>query len=170
MKNVKKLTALMLAGTMIFGAPVNVALADDSATGTAVTVGSSADSLTIQLGATTSKLNFNWYAPKGTTQALIRFGGKTYEANKSELHKPTQLVSEKYTDSGKISCIATVKSIKAGKKYTYSISNDGGETWSDTYTYSAPKKDNFSFVFIGDAQICDTPATSAAGVFFTGWE
>jgi len=175
MKNVKKLTAFMLAGAMIFGASANVALADDSVSRTAVTIENSVDSLTIQPGTTTSKLNFNWYAPKGTTKALIKFGGKTYEANKSELHKPTELVDEKYTDSGKISCSATVKSIKSGKKYTYSISNDGGETWSEDYTYTAPKKDNFNFVFIGDAQIRedgehdDRGWNSLDGSNQTGW-
>lgn len=58
-----------------------------------------------------------------------------------------------YTDTGKLSCKATVSGLEAGTTYTYQVSNDGGETWSQKYTYTTPAADSFTFAFTSDPQI-----------------
>ena len=103
-----------------------------------------ADSLTLQPGAETGSVNLNWYAPEGTTDACVKFGGETVAATVNELHTPTQMDESKYTDAGKLSCKATVSGLEAGTTYTYQVSNDGGATWSDVYTYTTPAEDSFT--------------------------
>lgn len=92
-----------------------------------------ADSLTIQPGETTSSLNLNWYAPAGTTKALVKFGALQKEASVSELHQPTELKESKYTDTGKLACKVTVSGLMPDTEYTYQISNDDGATWSEQW-------------------------------------
>ncbi|MFQ7170683.1 MAG: hypothetical protein ACLRQF_00350 [Thomasclavelia ramosa] len=65
------------------------------------------DSLTLQPGATTS-INLNWYAPAGTTVAKIQFGDRTYDVTTKPLTSPTEIKSDKYTDTGKLVCKTTI--------------------------------------------------------------
>ena len=60
----------------------SMALADSVVQSSVPTAGTwDVDSLTLQPGETTASINLNWYAPEGTTSALVWFGGQTVEAN-----------------------------------------------------------------------------------------
>lgn len=112
------------------------------------------ESLTIQPGETTSSINLNWYAPNTTTNAKVKLNGiVTSTAIISKLHMPTELKSDKYTDGDKVACKATIGGLAPDTVYTYQISNDGGMTWSEEYTYKTPDEDYFKFAFTSDPQI-----------------
>ena len=121
------------------------------------------DSLTLQPGETTASINLNWYAPAGTTSALVWFGGQTVEANVRALTAPTQLNESKYTDTGKLVCEATVSGLAPATQYTYLISVDGGATWSQEYSYTTPAADEFTFAFTSDPQIKEDQSINADG-------
>ena len=125
--------------------------------------GVSVEYLTIQPGATTASINLNWYAPDGTETAMVRFGDITAQASVSELTAPTKLDTGKYTDTGKMVCKATVEGLTPDTAYTYQISYDGGQTWSQEYTYTTAKSDEFSFAFTSDPQIKENQETDEGG-------
>ena len=125
--------------------------------------GVSVEYLTIQPGATTASVNLNWYAPDGTETAMVRFGDITAQASVSELTAPTKLDTGKYTDTGKMVCKATVEGLTPDTAYTYQISYDGGQTWSQEYTYTTAKSDAFSFAFTSDPQIKENQETDEGG-------
>ena len=125
--------------------------------------GVSVEYLTIQPGATTASINLNWYAPDGTETAMVRFGDITAQASVSELTAPTKLDTGKYTDTGKMVCKATVEGLTPDTAYTYQISYDGGQTWSQEYTYTTAKADEFSFAFTSDPQIKESQETDEGG-------
>ena len=135
----------------------------------------SVEYLTIQPGATTASVNLNWYAPDGTETAMVRFGDLTAQASVSELTAPTKLDTGKYTDTGKMVCKAVVEGLTPDTAYTYQISYDGGQTWSQEYTYTTPGADEFSFAFTSDPQIKEDQShddrgwNSADGTNQTGW-
>lgn len=123
----------------------------------------SVEYLTIQPGATTASINLNWYAPDGTETAMVRFGDITAQASVSELTAPTKLDTGKYTDTGKMVCKATVEGLTPDTAYTYQISYDGGQTWSQEYSYTTAKADEFSFAFTSDPQIKENQETDEGG-------
>ena len=125
--------------------------------------GVSVEYLTIQPGVTTASINLNWYAPDGTETAMVRFGDITAQASVSELTAPTKLDTGKYTDTGKMVCKATVEGLTPDTAYTYQISYDGGQTWSQEYTYTTAKSDEFSFAFTSDPQIKENQETDEGG-------
>ena len=125
--------------------------------------GVSVEYLTIQPGATTASVNLNWYAPDGTETAMVRFGDITAQASVSELTAPTKLDTGKYTDTGKMVCKATVEGLTPDTAYTYQISYDGGQTWSQEYSYTTAKADEFSFAFTSDPQIKESQETDEGG-------
>ena len=125
--------------------------------------GASVEYLTIQPGATTASINLNWYAPDGTETAMVRFGDITAQASVSELTAPTKLDTGKYTDTGKMVCKATVEGLTPDTAYTYQISYDGGQTWSQEYSYTTAKADEFSFAFTSDPQIKENQETDEGG-------
>lgn len=125
--------------------------------------GVSVEYLTIQPGVTTASINLNWYAPDGTETAMVRFGDITAQASVSELTAPTKLDTGKYTDTGKMVCKATVEGLTPDTAYTYQISYDGGQTWSQEYTYTTAKADEFSFAFTSDPQIKESQETDEGG-------
>ena len=125
--------------------------------------GVSVEYLTIQPGATTASVNLNWYAPDGTETAMVRFGDITAQASVSELTAPTKLDTGKYTDTGKMVCKATVEGLTPDTAYTYQISYDGGQTWSQEYNYTTAKSDEFSFAFTSDPQIKENQETDEGG-------
>ena len=52
--------------------------------------------LTLQPGERDDSVNFNWYAPEGTKNAIVRMGDTTVEASVRALHTPTKVVEGKY--------------------------------------------------------------------------
>ena len=153
--------ALALALALQMGAMAPVAFADEGAATTAQAV----DSLTLQPGADQTQINLNWYAPEGTTQgqAQVKFGSQTVKADVTALTAPTKVDETKYTDTGKLVCKATVTGLKPGEEYTYQISNDGGKTWSQAYTYQTADEDSFVFAFTSDPQIKEDESTDGKG-------
>ena len=123
----------------------------------------SVEYLTLQPGETSASVNLNWYAPDGTEQAMVKFGDITAEAAVSELTAPTKLDTGKYTDFGKMVCKATVEGLAPGTSYTYQISYDNGQTWSETHTYTTAAADEFSFGFTSDPQIKESGETNNGG-------
>lgn len=127
------------------------------------------DSLTLQPGETQSQINLNWYAPAGTTSAQLRFteeGAGQSQENKvyvSELTAPTELIEAKYTDTGKKVCSATVYDLSPDTTYKYQISNDGGATWSQEYTFHTADDESFTFAFTSDPQIKENGDTDEQG-------
>lgn len=97
------------------------------------------DSLTIQPGETSASINLNWYAPEGTTNSVLQFATNedvtTMAAIEFALTEPTKLDASKYTDSDKVGCRVTVDGLEPDTQYTYKISNDGGASWSQEYSY-----------------------------------
>lgn len=135
--------------------------------------------LTLQPGETTASVNLNWYAPTGTTQAMVKFssaaGDITAEASVNELTAPTKLDAGKYTDTGLMVCKASVIGLAPETAYTYQISYDGGVSWSREYTYTTAGTDSFKFGFTSDPQIKEDQShddqgwNSADGTNQTGW-
>ena len=122
------------------------------------------DSLTLQPGQTQASINLNWYAPEGTTSAQVKFGDQVVTATVSTLTAPTKVDENKYTDTGKLVCKATVTGLTPDTQYTYQISNDGGKTWSQAYTYRTADEDRFVFAFTSDPRSKRTsPPTAMAG-------
>lgn len=122
-KSWHRVAAAALAATLI--ASQGISAAAEPANQAA---GASVEYLTLQPGTTQSSVNLNWYAPDGTTEALVKFGDQTVQAAVSELTAPTKLDTGKYTDTGKMVCTATVNGLAADTEYTYQISYDGGQT------------------------------------------
>ena len=97
------------------------------------------------------------------TASCARFGDITAQASVSELTAPTKLDTGKYTDTGKVVCKATVEGLTPDTAYTYQISYDGGQTWSQEYSYTTAKSDEFSFAFTSDPQIKESQETDEGG-------
>ena len=137
--------------------------------------GNTVEYLTLQPGETSTSVNLNWYAPDGTEKAQVKFGDKTVEATVRELTAPTKVDGNKYTDTGKMVCEATVTGLAAGTEYTYQISYDNGQTWSEAHTYTTPAADSFKFGFTSDPQIKEDQShdnqgwNSSDGTNQTGW-
>lgn len=177
-KRYTKLASVALSAALLTGM-YPLALAAQETPNTALwgsTAGFDVDSLTLQPGQTTSSINLNWYAPDSTQTAQIALGdGRVVEATVSELTTPTKVDESKYTDTGKMVCKATVSGLEPGTRYEYRISNDGGQTWSQVYTYTTPESDNFTFAFTSDPQIKEDQShndggwNSADGSNQTGW-
>lgn len=107
--------------------------------------GFTAEDLTLQPGSDTTQININWYADTGTTDARVRF-----HSGSSDL---TTLATETGATTGKVACKATVTGLSLNTSYQYEVSNDGGSTWSQDYTYVTPAEGAFSFAFVGDPQL-----------------
>ena len=150
--------AAALAATLLCTQGMSVSAQPDNQAGDV-----SVEYLTVQPGATTASVNLNWYAPDGTEQAMVKFGDITAEAVVSELSAPTKLDTGKYTDTGKMVCKATVSGLTPDTSYSYQISYDGGRTWSEAYTYTTAKADQFSFGFTSDPQIKESGETNNGG-------
>ncbi len=139
--------ALSLALTLMSSTFSGAVLASESN-------GFSVDSLTLQPGETTASINLNWYAPNTAKDVQIKMNGVvTGVVATTELHTPTEVKLDKYTDGDKVACKATVDGLEPNTTYTYQISNDGGVTWSKEYTYKTPDEDFFKFAFTSDPQI-----------------
>lgn len=142
-----KKVACSLALTLLTSSFSGIVLASEES-------GFLAERLTIQPGETTASINLNWYAPNTTTNAQIKINGMvTGVTTTSALHIPTELKPDKYTDGDKVACKATVEGLVPDTTYTYQVSNDGGMSWSQEYTYKTPASDSFKFAFTSDPQI-----------------
>lgn len=125
------------------------------------------EDLTLQPGADTTQINLNWYADTAAAGVKVKFtdGKNTITADAT-----TQPAVE-----GKIACKATVSGLASDTKYTYSISEDGGVTWSREYTYKTPAQGEFTFGFVGDPQLNNgsedknSAVFSADGTTKAGW-
>ena len=113
----------------------------------------SVEYLTLQPGETDSAVNLNWYAPTGTEKAIVKFGDRIVEASVEELHTPTKVDKNKYTDTGKMVCKATVDGLTKDTEYQYQVSYDDGKTWSEINSYKTAKENEFKFGFTSDPQI-----------------
>ena len=129
----------------------------------AAEVSNTVEYLTLQPGETSSAVNLNWYAPAGTEKAIVRFGDKTVDATVRELTTPTKVDAGKYTDTGKMVCEASITGLAADTEYTYQISYDGGQTWSEAHTYKTPAAGSFKFGFTSDPQIKENGSTDGQG-------
>lgn len=132
------------------------------------------DSLTLQPGNTTTSINVTWYAPKDTTLAKIKFGQQVIEVSPQQLTQPTKVDTNKYKDTDKVVCKATITGLQPSTEYKYQISNDG-KNWSNEYTYTTPSSDEFKFGFISDPQIKESGESDnqgwnpSDGTNQTGW-
>ena len=93
----------------------------------------------------------------------IQFGDQTYDVTAKPLTSPTEIKSDKYTDTGKLVCKTTISNLKPDTKYTYYISNDGGTTWSKEYNYTTPSSNEFTFGFTSDPQIKENKEINSEG-------
>ena len=178
----QKAAALTLAAAMVCarGIPTSAETAQEDAAASAGKSGAAdINYLTLQPGETTASIHLNWYAPAGTSQALVKFssamGDITAEAEVGELTAPTKLDTGKYTDTGSVVCKAAVEGLTPDTAYTYQISYDNGQTWSQEYTYTTAKSDSFRFGFTSDPQIKEDQSSDdrgwnpADGTNQTGW-
>lgn len=135
----------------------------------------SVEYLTLQPGETDSAVNLNWYAPTGTEKAIVKFGDRIVEASVEELHTPTKVDKNKYTDTGKMVCKATVDGLTKDTEYQYQVSYDDGKTWSEINSYKTAKENEFKFGFTSDPQIKENGESnkegwnSSDGTNQTGW-
>lgn len=135
----------------------------------------SVEYLTLQPGETDSAVNLNWYAPTGTEKAIVKFGDRIVEASVEELHTPTKVDQNKYTDTGKMVCKATVDGLTKDTEYQYQVSYDDGKTWSEINSYKTAKENEFKFGFTSDPQIKENGESnkegwnSSDGTNQTGW-
>lgn len=171
-KRLKQLAALSLIAALTCSQSISVFAGQIATPKTYSAV--TAEYLTLQPGETQSSVNLNWYAPEGTTSALVKFGEQTVSAELSALHLPTVMTS-KYTDTGKVVCKATINGLAADTDYSYQISYDNGQTWSEANSYTTPSSDSFTFAFTSDPQIKENGETdkrgwnSSDGTNQTGW-
>lgn len=122
-----------------------------------------ADSLTLQPGTTESSVNITWYSGENTLRPAVKFGDVIVKATSSDLHLPTLLNEEKYKDAGKVVNKATVTGLEPSTTYTYQVSDNGGLTWSEPYTFTTQPKDVFSFVYTSDPQIKENKSINDKG-------
>ena len=116
--------------------------------------GGIAETLGLNPGPNIDKLNLNWYSSTGsndTNSYVILFdalSGTALDTVKGTYGRASP---------GKYWHKATLIDLKAGKKYRYSVSNNGKKDgWSDKYDYTAPSgHTSFKFAAIADAQLDD---------------
>lgn len=166
-KLVKSFVCLSVFSSIMIGQlnSFNVVYATNNIVDASINVSQSSfnvDSLTLQPGETTSSVNLNWYAPEGTTIAKIKFGDQIIEVKAQNLTTPTKLDNNKYKDTGKMVCKATISGLQPQTTYEYSISYDG-IIWSNTYEYTTPSDKEFTFGFISDPQIKENGEVNIGG-------
>lgn len=133
----------------------------------AETVPTAIEDLTLQPGSDTSQINLNWYTDNKSADVKVKFtdGKDTITAG----------ASTNDAVEGKTACKATVSELKPGTAYKYSISEDGGKTWSKEYEYKTPSSGEFTFGFVGDPQLNNGNEDKNSAVFSadkttkTGW-
>lgn len=89
-------------------------------------------------------MNLNWYAPTGTEKAIVKFGDRIVEASVEELHTPTKVDKNKYTDTGKMVCKATVDGLTKDTEYQYQVSYDDGKHGRKSIAIRQQKKMSLS--------------------------
>ncbi|MDO5396393.1 MAG: choice-of-anchor I family protein [bacterium] len=166
--NKKQAAALMIAAAMTAGAFPSVYAQ------TTVAV----SSLTLQPGATEESVNVTWYAEGEPDSVIpkISMDGVEYAASVSDTTIPTGKDSASDPYAGYVVCKATIDSLKPDTVYTYKLSNDNGESWTEDYTYKTPKSDSFRFAFTSDPQIKENGESNSNGwnpsdgTNQTGWQ
>lgn len=133
----------------------------------AETVPTAIEDLTLQPGSDTNQINLNWYTDNKSADVKVKFTDG----------KDTITAGARTNDAveGKTACKATVTELKPGTAYKYSISEDGGKTWSKEYEYKTPSSGDFTFGFVGDPQLNNGSEDKNSAVFSadkttkTGW-
>ena len=123
----------------------------------------SVEYLTLQPGEIDSAVNLNWYAPAGTEKAIVKFGDRIVEASVEELHTPTKVDENKYTDTGKMVCKATVDGLTKDTEYQYQVSYDDGKTWSEINSYKTAKENTKTSLDVVQKARYDSGMTNADG-------
>ncbi|HWQ80126.1 MAG TPA: S-layer homology domain-containing protein [Anaerovoracaceae bacterium] len=109
------------------------------------------DDLIVNVGADTSKLNFNWYcADTVSGKPSVKVKGV------STAFTGTQGTAEPGKKWNKV----TVLGLIPGTEYTVQISSDG-TTYSGPYTFKTPASDKFTFAAVGDPQIGCSESSAA---------
>ncbi|MGN0558593.1 MAG: metallophosphoesterase, partial [Acutalibacteraceae bacterium] len=151
----KRITKSVLAAAIVTSMMATAGL--QTAFAANETAGFSAEDLTLQPGSNTTEINLNWYADGTITDAKVKFtSGETTVTEDAE---------ESAAVEGKTACKATVKGLTPDTAYTYSVSLDGGNTWSKEYTYKTPAQGDFTFGFVGDPQLNNGNEDKNSAVF-----
>ncbi|MDD6224652.1 MAG: metallophosphoesterase [bacterium] len=160
----KRIGRIILASAL---AAVLTAAAAQTAFAAPSTPGFEVEDLTLQPGTDTTQINLNWYTDTDGKGAKVKFSdGK---------NTITQDAFAKSAVEGKTACKATVSELAPDTEYTYSISEDGGATWSKEYKYTTPAEGEFTFGFVGDPQLNNGSEDKNSAVFSsdkttkTGW-
>lgn len=155
-----KIIGTMLAAAVFCTSPSMYTFADE---------GFQAETLTLNPADSTYGIQVNWYRDSGiTTGAKVRFRAE----GKQDIITDAAVSA---ATSGKASCKASVNGLEPGTSYIYNISNDGGITWSQDYTYHAPAYGDFTFAFVGDPQLNQGEQDKNSALFSadkttkTGW-
>ena len=158
MKNIStRVISLLVSGAAAFGTfPVLPA----AASGTA-----EISSLTLQPGETQASVNITWYT-EGTSESVdpkVEIGDLVVDAEVSDITVPTGKTAEDNDYAGYVVCKAEVNDLAPETVYDYRLSNDGGTNWSETYTYTTPAEDHFTFAFTSDPQIKEDSSINDGG-------
>lgn len=151
----KKLMSALVAGTLAISIIPSVPAAGETLV----------SSLTLQPGKTQADVNITWYA-EGTTESIvpkININGTDYTAEVSDTTIPTGKDSETNPYAGYVVCKASIENLDPDTVYTYKLSNDGGTSWSENYTYKTPAENHFKFAFTSDPQIKESGESNADG-------
>lgn len=123
----------------------------------------SADSLTLQPGTTEESVNVTWYTSSLPYKPVVQFGGELFPAEASPVKLPTEVKEEKYLDTGKAVLRASVTGLEPSTTYLYRVSDNGGLSWSRTYSYTTPDEGSFIFAFTSDPQIKEDQSIDTKG-------
>lgn len=128
---------------------------------------SEVEDLTLQPGTDTTQINLNWYTSNSGADVKVKFTDGKNTITESAKTQPAV--------EGKTACKATVSNLSPNTTYTYSVSEDGGISWSKEYTYKTPAQGEFTFGFVGDPQLNNGNEDKNSAVFSadkttkTGW-
>lgn len=158
MKNIStRVISLLVSGAAAFGTFPALPAA---ASGTA-----EISSLTLQPGETQASVNITWYT-EGTSESVdpkVEIGDLVVDAEVSDITVPTGKTAEDNDYAGYVVCKAEVNDLAPETVYDYRLSNDGGTNWSETYTYTTPAEDHFTFAFTSDPQIKEDSSINDGG-------
>ncbi len=105
--------------------------------------------LTMQVGTTAAEVRFNWMSPDGQAGKVVWNNTATQESRTVDAScEPSATMQGYYVNK------AEVADLEPGVIYTYRVGNDSGG-WSPEYEYQIPQTEgnNFTFLFVSDAQI-----------------
>jgi len=126
------------------------------------------ETLGLTPGSDTSKINLNWYSDDSTT------GVPKVEITPAGSAGATFSGTQAAATTGKLYNKVTVTGLAANTTYSYRVSSDGGNEWSEEYTYKTPAASSFKFAVTGDPQLTtglqDNTSVRAAETTAKGWQ